>query len=174
MTKRVSIGNRRVSVPTDKKFRVGLGSSTKNDFVTYNDNSSDYLLQNAETDATCPLRRVSNGDGRAWTITALFQYVSDTGYLFAQSTSTSTSLPAARFRINSDATWDFFYGDDAAQLRFNGGPINVGTIVDNNVNPPIIDGGWNSITVTFDGGTTGNTSGDINDYYSRFKFYKTD
>ena len=30
-------------------------------------------------------------------------------------------------------------------------------------------GGWDTIVVTFDGGTTGSASGSINNYYSRFK-----
>jgi hypothetical protein len=37
-----------------------------------------------------------------------------------------------------------------------------------------IPDGWNSLTVTFDGGTTGAESGTLSAYYSRFKLYSTD
>ena len=33
------------------------------------------------------------------------------------------------------------------------------------------DGSWNHVMVTYDGGTTGSSSGSINDYYSRFKMF---
>ena len=38
-------------------------------------------------------------------------------------------------------------------------------------NSSITTGTWHHVVLTYDGGTTGASSGDINNYYGRFEFY---
>lgn len=58
------------------------------------------------------------------------------------------------------------------QLIFQYGSSNNNLILKTPVGSVLGSGGWSHFLITYDGGTTGASSGSINDYYSRFKIFK--
>ena len=108
-----------------------------------------------------------SGSGDAWTIS----------FYFKAGTSNNQNQTVFYFGSNDIANGNhllFVYnGDNVSRRQINfryGSNINhltfkspVGSIASS--------GGWQHIMYTYDGGTTGSSSGDINDYYSRFKLF---
>ena len=119
------------------------------------DGSSSYFQGNPTNISA--LERASNGDGSAWTIS---MWVKPNA-----STSTQTLLV---YGAGND------YNGGAITLKQLGGTgitLNYGTVYNSvilvaaNV---LTANTWTHVMFTFDGGTTGNSSSDIADYYSRF------
>jgi len=111
------------------------------------------------------LGRASNGAGAgdAWTIHLWFKGGSNstggqTIFYFGDNDVTNGGHLQLRFLGNND-TLRFQYGSQYNYLRWNGA---------NNLLPA---GTWKHVMVTYDGGTTGSSSGSINDYYSRFTVF---
>lgn len=127
-------------------------------------NNQDYLGGNAallESD----LGRSGNGSGAsdAWSIAFWFKGSSNstggqTIFYFGDNDVDNGGHLSLRFLGNSDSL-RLQYGSLYNYLRWNGA---------NNLLPA---GTWKHVMICYDGGTTGASSGDINDYYSRFTFY---
>lgn len=130
------------------------------------DGVNEYLKQHSNSINLNPLRRASNGDGRAWTVSCLFKHIpspATIGWLWTQSEGTNTgSQPRLGLKVNPDT------GQAVIHLGTSYNKIIVASAAG------AISAGWNSLTVTFDGGTTGAQSGTLSAYYSRFKLYSTD
>lgn len=58
------------------------------------------------------------------------------------------------------------------QLILQYGSSNNNLILKTPVGSVLGSGGWSHFLITYDGGTTGSSSGSLNDYYSRFKIFK--
>ena len=58
------------------------------------------------------------------------------------------------------------------QLIFQYGSSNNNLTLKTPVGSVLGSGGWNHFLITYDGGTTGASSGSINNYYNRFKIFK--
>ena len=106
----------------------------------------------AASDATM---RTTNGDGNAWTFACKIKPVSG---------NTQTILMAGDYATGGWVEFNYTalgfvvrYGDATGFLTFTAAGLTVGA--------------WNHVICTFDGGTTGDTDGDIDDYYSRFGFW---
>ena len=68
----------------------------------------------------------------------------------------------------------WYNGDNSArrQICLSYGSSNNNLILKTPVGTISSTGGWAHFLITYDGGTTGSSSGSINDYYSRFKIFK--
>lgn len=111
------------------------------------------------------LGRASNGSGSgdAWTIHCWFKGGSNstggqTIFYFGDNDVTNSGHLYLRFLGNSD-TLRLQYGSQYNYLRWNGA---------DNLLP---SGTWKHVMICYDGGTTGSSSGAINDYYGRFTIY---
>ena len=125
---------------------------------------SDWLGANAAL-LDAELGRASNGagSGDAWTIHFWFKggsYTSNsqTIFYFGDNDTTNAGHIQVRYR-GGDNSMRFQYGSNNNYLRWVGGSnlLPVGT--------------WKHVMITYDGGTTGASSGDINNYYSRFTIF---
>ena len=119
--------------------------------------SSSYLAGNATLMDS--MDRATNGDGNAWSI----------GMWVKPNNNTATQT-----------LFVYGAGDDV-----NGGTITIQKVNANNLlvrygttteniilfGNAFTHGNWSHVLITFDGGTTGNTAADVNDYYSRFNVY---
>ena len=127
-------------------------------------NQNDYMDASATT--ANPLYRAGNGTGSsdAWSIVSYF----DSG------TSTNSKQTIISFGGSDQGSeghiwvyWDASGGDNRIVLRYgtSGDYLQFETPVNS------VQGtdGYKQILVTYDGGTTGNSGAQINDYYSRFK-----
>ena len=127
-------------------------------------NNQDWLGANAALlDST--LGRTGNGSGAsdAWTIAFWFKGGSSgnggqTIFYFGDNDVNNGGNLSLRFLGNSDSL-RLQYGSLYNYLRWNGA---------NNLLP---SGTWKHVVICYDGGTTGSSSGSINDYYSRFTVY---
>ena len=132
-------------------------------------NQNDWLGANAAL-LDSVLGRTGNGSGSgdAWSIAFWFK---------------------ASGSSNQDQTIFYFGSNDVAngnhirikwngannareQLIFQYGSSNNNLILKTPVGSVLGSGSWNHFLITYDGGTTGASSGSINDYYSRFKIFK--
>ena len=132
-------------------------------------NQNDWLGANAAL-LDSVLGRTGNGGGSgdAWSI----------GFYFKASGSS-----------NQDQTIFYFGSNDVAngnhiRIKWNGannareqiilqyGSSNNNLTIKTPVGSVVGSGGWDHFLITYDGGTTGASSGNINDYYSRFKIFK--
>lgn len=130
-------------------------SATKS--VRFNDGSStdDYASASA-SDLNAVLGRASNGSGDAWTI----------GF-WIKPTNASSGRTILYFgstdKVNGGGIEIRFTSSSKLRLRYGS---------DNNflqlVTPVLPTNQWQYVDIRFDGGTTGSSSADINDYYSRF------
>lgn len=110
------------------------------------------------------LGRSGNGSGAsdAWTLAFYFKAGTSNNSaqtIFYYGGDTYASESAIRIRYNGSNSAEFIrlrYGSETDYLDFQTAP---GTIT---------AGVWNFIQISYDGGTTGNSPGSINDYYSRF------
>jgi hypothetical protein len=132
-------------------------------------NNQDYLGANAALlDAT--LGRTGNGSGSsdAWSI----------GFYFKAGGSSNQTQTIFYFGSNDVTNGNHIriYWNGAnnsrEQLILQYGSTNNRLILKTPVNSLPNNSGWNHWLVTYDGGTTGSGSAQINDYYSRFKIFK--
>ena len=124
-------------------------------------NNQDYLGANASLlDST--LGRTGNGSGSsdAWTIGFWLKPTNSTTgrVLFYYGSNDTTNGGYIELRLTSSNKVRLQYGSNNNHIK-----ILAPTAVSINT--------WQYVTVTYDGGTTGASSGDINDYYSRFSIY---
>jgi len=127
-------------------------------------NQYDWLGANASL-LDADLGRAGNGSGSsdAWTIAFWFKGgTSSTGgqtiFYFGDNDVSNGGNLSLRFLGNSDSL-RFQYGSLYNYLRWNGA---------DNLLP---SGTWKHVIICYDGGTTGSSSGSINDYYGRFTIY---
>ena len=127
-------------------------------------NNQDWLGANASLLAPI-LGRAGNGSGSgdAWAIAFWFKGGSNstngqTIFYFGDNDVDNGGHLSLRFLGNSDSL-RFQYGSLYNYLRWNGA---------SNLLP---SGTWKHVIICYDGGTTGSSSGSINDYYSRFTVY---
>ena len=115
------------------------------------------------------LGRVGNGSGASdsWTIS----------FWFKAGTSNNQNQTVFYFGSNDINNGNHilmvYNGDNVArrQLNFRYGSSNNYLLFKSPVGSVASADGWQHIMYTYDGGTTGSSSGDINDYYSRFKLF---
>ena len=127
--------------------------------------NQDYLGANAALLAST-LGRTSNGAGSsdAWTIS--FWYKPSTAnqaqtiFYFGDNDATNGgSIQLAQINSSGSKYLRLRYGSNVNRLQMQ---TSVGSIV---------PGTWCHVLVTYDGGTTGSSSGSLSDYYSRFNIY---
>lgn len=132
-------------------------------------NQNDWLGANAALlDSTLGRSGNGSGSGDAWSISFYFK---------------------ASGSSNQDQTIFYFGSNDVAngnhiRIKWNGannareqiilqyGSSNNNLTLETPVGSVVGFSGWNHFLITYDGGTTGASSGSINDYYSRFKIFK--
>jgi hypothetical protein len=126
--------------------------------------NQDYLGANAAL-LDAELGRAANGagSGDAWTIHLWFKggtqsNNSQTIFYFGDNDVTNAGHLYLRYLGGSD-TLRFQYGSANNNLRWDGA-TNL-----------LAAGSWKHVMVCYDGGTTGSSSGSINDYYGRFTVY---
>lgn len=131
--------------------------------------TNDYLGANAALlDSTLGRSGNGSGSGDAWSIAFWFK---------------------AGASSNQDQTIFYFGSNDTSngnhiRIKWNGannsreqiilqyGSSNNNLILETPVGSVPDNAGWSHFLITYDGGTTGASSGSINDYYSRFKIFK--
>lgn len=127
--------------------------------------NQDYMGGNAALlDAT--LGRTGNGSGSsdAWTIDFYYKASTDnTGqtiiYFGSQDTTNNGYLEARQVNASGQKRIRFRYGSNNNYIQFltPAGSLTPGT--------------WQQVLISYDGGTTGSSSGSLSNYYSRFKIY---
>ena len=125
--------------------------------------NQDYLGANANL-LDSVLGRSSNGSGSgdAWSISLWFKPSTNTNgqtiFYFGASDVTNSGFLEVRFIGNNDRI----------RLRYgsNNNYIQLSTPTNS-----LTHSAWNHILISYDGGTTGASSGDLSDYYSRFKIF---
>ena len=127
-------------------------------------NNQDYLGANASL-VSSTLGRSSNGSGSsdAWTIS----------FYLKGSASTNNGQTVVYFGDNDIANAGHFYVRYQAgnqRIRFRYGSNN-NNLTYQTANGSIVSNVWNHIVITYDGGTTGASSGSMSDYYGRFKVF---
>lgn len=143
-------------------YEVTFSAGTKS---IYYDGSNDYSACNAAMGASFPLARASNGSGAgdSWSVSSVVRR-NDTGngkkYFWGYGEPEKSSGGVGCGHQAKD--FFFRYGGKDAKLEFK----SQGDEFDN-LN-------WYHITVTYDGGTTGSNSANLQDYYQRFKIYVKD
>jgi len=128
-----------------------------------NFNNLDYLGANASL-LDAELGRAGNGSGAsdAWTISLWFKPSTDTSgqtvFYFGDNDVTNAGHINVRFVGNSDKL-RLQYGSQNNYVRFE------------TANNALTPNQWHHILISYDGGTTGASSGDLSDYYSRFNVF---
>ena len=124
-------------------------------------NPSDYLGANAAL-LDGVIGRTSNGSGSgdAWTISFWIKPTSTPSgrVIFYYGSNDTTNGGLIEIRLTSTNKLRFQYGSANNHIR-----IQSSNAVTANT--------WQQITFTYDGGTTGASSGDINNYYNRFNLF---
>lgn len=152
--------------PLDNVNEDGFGCP-----ILYANTNSTAFQKNDYLDAiassfSSTLGRSSNGSGAtdAWTISTYFKPGTHTGpakqsLLFFGGTDYDDDGHIWLYYKGSDGKIRMEYGskDDNLEFTTSSAVVSVGS--------------WTHLMVTYDGGTTGSSSGDINDYYSRFKIF---
>ena len=129
-----------------------------------NFNNQDYLGANAALlDAELGRSGNGSGSGDAWTVHFWFKGGTSTAtgqtiFYFGDNDTTNGGHIYLRY-IGSSDTLRFQYGSNNNYVRWQGAA---------NLLP---SGTWTHVLVCYDGGTTGSSSGSINDYYGRFTVY---
>ena len=128
-------------------------------------NNNDYLYGLASF--SNPLYRPSNGSGAsdAWSIALWFK-------AGTSSNNEQTILMFGGSDQNNEGRVQLWYdgsgGEKNIKLRYG---TNNNYLEFSTPNNGITQGVWSHIVVTYDGGTTGQSQGDLSDYYSRFKIF---
>mgnify|MGYP003656246383 CR=1 FL=1 len=128
-------------------------------------NNNDYC--NATANTSNPLYRPSNGSGAsdAWTISLWFK-------AGTSGDSEQTILMFGGSDQNNVGRVQLWYdgssNDKHIRLRYG---TNNNYLEFETPNNGIVQGVWNQIIVTYDGGTTGNSQSQLNNYYSRFDIF---
>jgi len=131
-------------------------------------NNNDYLGANAAL-LDSVLGRTGNGSGSsdAWSIS----------FYFKAGTSNNQNQTIFYFGSNDVANGNHIYinynGDNSArrQLVFRYGTNNNNLLFKTPVESVASSDGWQHFLITYNGGTTGASSGSISNYYSRFKIF---
>ena len=124
-------------------------------------NSSDYLGANAALlDSTLGRSSNGSGSGDAWTISFWIKPTHTTSgrVVFYYGSNDTTNGGIIEIRMTGSHKLRLQYGSANNNIR-----IMSPNALANNV--------WQHITYTYDGGTTGASSGSINSYYSRFELF---
>lgn len=164
------VGSYAVTVTAINYYGSVTETITFNSISTYANTKSidfanlDYMGANASL-LDSILGRTGNGGGSgdAWTIHLWFKGGSNSSggqtiFYFGDSDVDNGGHFTLRFLGNND-TLRFQYGSLYNYLRWDG-PTNL-----------LPSGTWKHVMLTYDGGTTGSSSGSINDYYGRFTIY---
>ena len=127
---------------------------------------NDYL-SGAVSEVNNVFGRASNGDGNSWTISTYFKAGS-------HNNSVQTIMFAGGNNASSNPSvllyWDGNHaGRQSIGIRYGSSYNFIKKLTPQNTVSN--DGAWHHIMVTFDGGTTGNQSGQLSQYYSRFKVF---
>jgi len=127
-------------------------------------NNSDYLGANASL-VDSVFGRASNGSGSAdaWSLSFWFKGSTDannsqTIFYFGDNDTVNGGHIYVRFLGNQDKL-RLQYGSNGNNLRLE------------TANGTISTSSWQHVLITYDGGTTGSSSGDIANYYNRFKIF---
>ena len=126
--------------------------------------NQDYLGANAALlDGILGRSGNGSGSGDAWSISFWFKggtsgNSSQTIFYSGDNDVTNSGHLKLQFRGNSDSL-RLQYGSNNNYLRWDGA---------NNILP---SGTWKHVLVCYDGGTTGSSSGSVNDYYGRFTVF---
>ena len=136
------------------------------DTYSLNFNTSDYLTGSAIT--SNPFYRASNGAGSsdAWSISFWFKGGSNNNQnqtILGFGGADTANEGQVWIRYNAQTT------NDRIVLQYGS---NNNRLVMETPNASITPGTWEHWLITYDGGTTGSSSGDISNYYGRFSFYK--
>ena len=133
--------------------------------LLFGDGDSSYLGGNASL-VDSILGRASNGSGSgdAWSISLWYkgstENAGQTVFYFGDSDQQNGGhVEIRQTNLNGAKRLRLRYGSTSNYLQF--------TTPSGGITPA----NWQHILVTYDGGTTGASSGDISDYYSRFKIY---
>jgi len=124
-------------------------------------NSQDYLGANASLlDSTLGRSGNGSGSGDAWTISFWVKPTNTSSgrVIFYYGSNDTTNGGIVEVRLTSTNKLRLQYGSNNNYVRLQS--PNALTI-----------GDWQHITYTYDGGTTGASSGDISNYYSRFGLF---
>ena len=128
-------------------------------------NNNDYL--NATANTSNPLYRPSNGSGApdAWSVAFWFK-------AGTSSNSEQTILMFGGSDQNNEGRVQIWYdgsnGDKHIRLRYG---TNNNYLEFETPNNSVLPGVWNQVIINYDGGTTGQSQAQLNDYYSRFSIY---
>ena len=128
-------------------------------------NNNDYC--NAPANTSNPFYRASNGVGSsdAWSVAGWFK-----GGSSSDASQTIISFGGTD-KDNEGRVWVAWNGNSSKEfiwLKF--GSENNWLKLETPDNS-VVDGDWVHFLITYDGGTTGSASGQINNYYSRFKIF---
>ncbi len=126
-------------------------------------NNSDYLGANASLlDATLGRNGNGSGSGDAWTIAFWFKPTTNstgqTVFYFGDNDVTNSGHINVRF-LGSNDNLRLQYGSNNNYIRFQSA---ANTLTPNQ---------WHHIVITYNGGTTGSSSSNMSNYYSRFKMF---
>lgn len=131
-------------------------------------NQNDWLGANAALlDSTLGRTGNGSGSGDAWSI----------AFWFKAGTSSNQNQTVFYFGsndiVNGNHLLIVYNGDNVArrQINFGYGSENNYLLFKSPVGSVASSDGWQHIMYTYDGGTTGSSSADIADYYSRFKLF---
>ncbi len=128
-------------------------------------NNNDYM--NASASTSNPMYRASNGagSGDAWTISLWFK-------AGTSGDSEQTIVMFGGSDQNNEGRVHLWYdgsnNDKHIRLRYG---TNNNYLEFETPNNGIVQGVWNQIIVTYDGGTTGNNQAQLNNYYGRFDIF---
>jgi hypothetical protein len=128
--------------------------------------NSDWLNNSSVSSMSGTLGRVSNGSGAsdAWTIS----------FYLKPGTHTGVSKQTIFYYGDSDHDngghiWVYYKGSEQAIYMEYGSKNNYIRL--KTANSTLSVGSWANIILTYDGGTTGSSSGSISNYYSRFEIF---
>lgn len=147
-------------------IELSVGNPTFANTKSVNFNNNDFLGANAGI-LQNTLGRNSNGAGLtdSWTISLYFKAgtatnASQTIFYFGNQDVQNQGYMQLKYNgQNNQRRIEFIYGSNNNRLNFY-------TQTDS-----IVVGQWHHIMVSYDGGTTGSQSNEVDDYYDRFKFF---
>lgn len=130
------------------------------DTKSINFSNGDYLGANAALlDSVLGRTGSGAGAGDAWSISFWVKMTSTASgrVLLYFGSSDTTNGGIIEVRLTSSQKIRLQYGSDNNNVRLT--------------TPTLTTGTWQHVLITYDGGTTGASSGDINNYYSRFSIF---